>query len=80
MATLQRRGYGPLLPELAMPLAVYFRDMLEPEVVDEDFNGALAVLNQTAGRGLAFTVMDGQDGNHVMIHVAAITKIKELDD
>jgi hypothetical protein len=63
-----------------MPLEVHLRGMLEPEIVDEDFHAALNVLNNTSARGQAFTVMDTPDGNHVMVHILNITKIKEVDD
>lgn len=63
-----------------MTLAVYFKSTLEPEIVDEDFHGALNVFNQTAARGMAFTVMDCPDGTKVMVHVPSITKVKELAD
>lgn len=63
-----------------MSLAVIMKDVMVTEEVDEDFKGALDVLNDGAKDGKNFVVMDGADGNRVLLNMSNILMIKEQPD
>lgn len=63
-----------------MACAIYLRDALEPVLVDEDFAGAINVLNMSASKALTFVVMDLPDGLHEAFNIPNILRIKEIED
>lgn len=62
-----------------MPLIVYMRDMLEPQVIDQDFTETMQALNMAAAKGHQFLVMESPTGHHVGVNIPNINYFEEED-
>ena len=63
-----------------MPAAITMKDAMLTEMVDEDFDELLIAMNSATGKGMNFIVLDGEDGNRVMINMSNVLTIKQYDN
>lgn len=63
-----------------MSLVITMQDIMIQKRIDEDFNGALVALNNAGMEKKNFIVMDGENGNKVMLNIPNIMTVEEDKD